>query len=181
MKSCRAAATVRVRGVQSHRKAETTVERGSRTAVNLTGVDVDEVSRGQILTTRGWLRTTGAADGHVRMAANAPGPLRHNMQVTVHWLAAESLARVRLLDADRLHPGDSGWCQIVLATPLPMVKGDLFILRSNVGTLGGGEIVETDARRHRRNDPNLIARLEALSAPDPMDVHHPAHWIQRAR
>ena len=161
---------VRVRGVQSHRKAETTVERGSRTAVNLTGVDVDEVSRGQILTTRGWLRTTGAADGHVRMATNAPGPLRHNMQVTVHWLAAESLARVRLLEADRLHPGDSGWCQIVLETPLPMVKGDLFILRSNVGTLGGGEIVETDARRHRRNDPNLIARLEALSAPDPMDV-----------
>ena len=161
---------VRVRGVQSHRKAETTVERGSRTAVNLTGVDVDEVSRGQILTTRGWLRTTGAADGHVRMATNAPGPLRHNMQITVHWLAAESLARVRLLDADRLHPGDSGWCQIVLETPLPMVKGDLFILRSNVGTLGGGEIVETDARRHRRNDPNLIARLEALSAPDPMDV-----------
>ena len=161
---------VRVRGVQSHRKAETTVERGSRTAVNLTGVDVDEVSRGQVLTTRGWLRTTEAADGHVRMAANAPGPLRHNMQVTVHWLAAESLARVRLLEADRLHPGDSGWCQIVLETPLPMVKGDLFILRSNVGTLGGGEIVETDARRHRRNDPNLIARLEALSAPDPMDV-----------
>ena len=161
---------VRVRGLQSHRKAETSVERGSRTAVNLTGVDVDEVSRGQILTTRGWLRTTEAADGHVRMAANAPGPLRHNMQVTVHWLAAESLARVRLLEADRLHPGDSGWCQIVLETPLPMVKGDLFILRSNVGTLGGGEITETDARRHKRNDPNLIARLEALSAPDPNEV-----------
>ena len=161
---------VRVRGLQSHRKAETSVERGSRTAVNLTGVDVDEVSRGQILTTRGWLRTTEAADGHVRMAANAPGPLRHNMQVTVHWLAAESLARVRLLEADRLHPGDSGWCQIVLETSLPMVKGDLFILRSNVGTLGGGEITETDARRHKRNDPNLIARLEALSAPDPTEV-----------
>ena len=161
---------VRVRGLQSHKQAETAAERGSRTAVNLTGVDVDEVSRGQVLTTRGWLKTTGAADGHIRMAANAPGPLRHNMQVTVHWLAAESLARVRLLNSDRLHSGDSGWCQIVLETPLPLIKGDSFILRSNVGTLGGGEIIETDARRHKRNDPNLLARLEALSAPDPSEV-----------
>ncbi len=161
---------VRVRGLQSHKQAETSAERGSRTAVNLTGVDVDEVSRGQVLTTRGWLKTTGAADGYIRMAANAPGPLRHNMQVTVHWLAAESLARVRLLDSARLHSGDSGWCQIVLETPLPLIKGDSFILRSNVGTLGGGEIIETDARRHKRNDPNLIARLEALSAPDPSEV-----------
>ena len=161
---------VRVRGLQSHKQAETTAERGSRTAVNLTGVDVDEVSRGQVLTTRGWLKTTGAADGYIRMAANAPGPLRHNMQVTVHWLAAESLARVRLLDANRLTSGDSGWVQIVLETPLPLIKGDSFILRSNVGTLGGGEIIETDARRHKRNDPNLIARLEALSAPDLSEV-----------
>ncbi len=161
---------VRVRGLQSHKQAETAAERGSRTAVNLTGVDVDEVSRGQVLTTRGWLKTTGAADGYIRMAANAPGPLRHNMQVTVHWLAAESLARVRLLDSDRLHSGDEGWVQIVLETPLPLIKGDSFILRSNVGTLGGGEIIETDARRHKRNDPNLIARLEALSTPDPSEV-----------
>lgn len=162
--------SVRVRGLQSHKQAETSAERGSRTAVNLTGVDVDEVSRGQVLTTRGWLNTTGAADGYIRMAANAPGPLRHNMQVTVHWLAAESLARVRLLNSDRLRSGDSGWCQIVLETPLPLIKGDSFIVRSNVGTLGGGEIIETDARRHKRNDPNLIARLEALSAPDPSEV-----------
>ncbi len=161
---------VRVRGLQSHKQAETSAERGSRTAVNLTGIDVDEVSRGQVLTTRGWLKTTGAVDGFIRMAANAPGPLRHNMQVTVHWLAAESLARVRLLDSDRLHSGDEGWVQIVLETPLPLIKGDSFILRSNVGTLGGGEIIETDARRHKRNDPNLIARLEALSAPDPSEV-----------
>ncbi len=162
--------SVRVRGLQSHKQAETSAERGSRTAVNLTGVDVDEVSRGQVLTTRGWLKTTGAADGYIRMAANAPGPLRHNMQVTVHWLAAESLARVRLLDSDRLRSGDSGWVQMVLETPLPLIKGDSFIVRSNVGTLGGGEIIETDARRHKRNDPNLIARLEALSAPDPSEV-----------
>ena len=162
--------SVRVRGLQSHKQAETSVERGSRTAVNLTGVDVDEIARGQVLTTRGWLKTTGAADGSIRMAANAPGPLRHNMQVTLHWLAAESLARVRLLDSNRLHSGGSGWVQIVLETPLPLIRGDSFILRSNVGTLGGGEIIETDARRHKRNDPNLIARLEALSAPDPSEV-----------
>ena len=161
---------VRIRGLQSHQKKEERIVPGTRTAANITGVDADEVSRGQVLTTPGWLKPTNATDVRLRMIANAPGNLRHNLQVTFHWMAAESLARVRLLDADRLEPGDEGWCQIVLETPLPLVKGDFFVVRTSVGTLGGGEVVETDARRHKRNDPELISRLEALAGGDPQEV-----------
>jgi selenocysteine-specific elongation factor len=160
----------RVRGLQSHRKKEERIGPGTRTAVNLSGVDADEVQRGQVLTTPGWLKTTTAADVRLRMVADAPQPLRHNLHVTFHWLAAESLARVRLLDADTLEAGQEGWAQVVLETPLPLVKGDFFVVRSTVGTLGGGEIVETFAKRHRRNDPRLLDRLEALAGGDAREV-----------
>ena len=161
---------VRIRGLQSHRKAEDRILPGTRTAANVSGINADELGRGQVPTTPGWLKPTQAADVRLRMVADAPGTLRHNLQVTFHWMAAESLARVRLLDADRLEPGDEGWCQVVLETPLPLVKGDFFVVRTSVGTLGGGEIVETFARRHRRNDPELISRLEALVGGDTRDV-----------
>ena len=156
----------RVRGLQSHRQQHERIGPGTRTAVNVAGVDAAEVGRGQVLARPGWLHPTGAADVRLRVVADAPGPVRHNTTVSFHWLAAESLAKVRLLDSDRLEPGDEGWCQVVLEDPLPLVKDDFFVLRSTVGTLGGGQIVQTDARRHRRNDQGLIARLESLAGGD---------------
>ena len=160
----------RVRGLQSHQQQHQSIGPGTRTAVNVSGIDADELGRGQILAKPGWLRPTVAADVRLRMIAGAPNALRHNTTVTFHWLAAESLAKVRLLDSERLEPGQEGWCQVVLENPLPLVKGDFFVLRSTVGTLGGGRIVETDARRHRRNDTELIARLESLAGDDAGEV-----------
>ena len=156
----------RVRGLQSHQRQHERIGPGTRTAVNVAGVDADELSRGQVLARPGWLRPTGAADVRLRMIADAPGPVRHNMTVSFHWLAAESLAKVRMLDSERLEPGEEGWCQVVLEDPLPLVKDDFFVLRSTVGTLGGGRIVQTNAKRHRRNDQRLIAQLESLAGND---------------
>ncbi len=160
------ATRARVRGLQSHQRRHDRIGPGTRTAVNVSGVDADELSRGQVLVRPGWLRPTSAVDVRIRMIADAPGSIRHNMMVSFHWLAAESLARVRLLDAERLAPGDEGWCQVVLDDPLPLVKDDFFVVRSTVGTLGGGRIVQTDAKRHRRNDLELIGRLESLAGSD---------------
>ena len=160
----------RIRGLQSHQKRVEMIGPGTRTAVNVAGVDASELGRGQLLTTPGWLRPTVAADVRLRMIPEAPGPLRHNTTASFHWLAAESLARIRILDSERLEPGQEGWCQVVLEHPLPLVKDDFFVLRSTVGTLGGGRIVETNAKRHRRNDPGLIARLESLSGGDSEEV-----------
>ena len=39
----------RVRGLQTHKKQEETALPGSRTAVNISGVDVDQLSRGQVV------------------------------------------------------------------------------------------------------------------------------------
>ena len=58
-------------------------------------------------------------------------------------------------------PGGSTWAQLVLDRPVAVVKGDRFIIRSPMETLGGGDIVDAHARRLRRFRPAVIQNLKA--------------------
>ena len=131
--------------------------------MNLSGLSKDEVERGEILTIPGWLKLTYRLDARLRMVKNAPNPLKHNQGVTFHLFTSESSARVRLLDADRLTAGQEGWVQLLLNDPLPVVKGDFFVIRSSEDTLGGGQIVDPNPRRrYRRFDDDIVERLLTL-------------------
>jgi len=153
----------RVRGLQTHKTKVDATDPGVRLAVNLSGLSKDEVERGEILTIPGWLKPTYRLDARLRMVKNAPNPLKHNQGVTFHLFTSEASARVRLLDADRLTAGQEGWVQLLLADPLPVVKGDFFVIRSSEDTLGGGQIVDPNPRRrYRRFDDDVIDRLMTL-------------------
>ena len=157
----------RIRGLQSHRKKLEAASPGSRVAVNLTGIATDEVLRGEVVTTPGWLRATQAVDTRLRLLHDAPHGIRHNYPLTFHAFAAETPAKVRLLDCDVLEPGGEAWAQIWLEHPVALARGDRFVLRSPDATLGGGTVVEVDAKRHRRNHAPTIERRERLSLGSP--------------
>jgi selenocysteine-specific elongation factor len=71
------------------------------------------------------------------------------------------MAKVRLLEADELRPGDSAWAQLSLEKPLAIIDGDRYIIRSPVETLGGGSVFDARARRLRRFRPDVIENLRA--------------------
>jgi selenocysteine-specific elongation factor len=149
----------RLRGLQTHR---TRVERalpGTRTAANLAGVDAGDLFRGQVVTTPGWLRPSEAVDVRLRALASLQHRLRHNLTVSFHSGAAEVPARLRLLERDELAPGEEAWAQVKLARPVAVLKGDRFVLRDANTTVGGGVILETQARRHPRRRPSVIDAL----------------------
>jgi selenocysteine-specific elongation factor len=149
----------RLRGLQTHR---TRVERalpGTRTAANLAGVDASDLYRGQVVTTPGWLRPSEAVDVRLRALASLQHRLRHNLTVSFHSGAAEVPARLRLLERDELAPGEEAWAQVKLARPVAVLKGDRFVLRDANTTVGGGVILETQARRHPRRRPSVIDAL----------------------
>ena len=153
----------RVRGLQSHKSKVDATDPGVRLAVNLSGLSRDEVERGEILTIPGWLKPTRRLDVRLRMVKNAPHSLKHNEGVTFHLFTSESPARVRLLDVDRLGAGEEGWVQLLLSEPLPVVKGDFFVIRSSEDTLGGGQVVDPNPRRrYRRFDDDVVERLMTL-------------------
>ncbi len=160
----------RIRGLQSHRKKLEVAGPGRRLAVNLSGVGHEELHRGDVLALPGTLINTNAVDARLRMVRDTTVTLKHGGTVTFHTGTFESPAKVRLLDANEMEHGQTGWVQIKTQFPAPVIKGDLFILRDSRGTLAGGEIVEPRAKRHRRFQESLLERLEVLAAGTPEEI-----------
>ncbi len=160
----------RIRGLQTHRAKLDQAVPGSRVAANLTGVPHEKIARGEVLTTPGWLRPTTAMDVRLRVLPEAPHALRHNMFLTVHTGSSEVVTRLRLLESGTVEPGESTWAQLKLDAPLATVKGDYFVIRSNQTTLGGGEIVDPRARRHRRGHQPVLERLAVMEEGSVRDI-----------
>ena len=165
--------SARIRGLQTHKTKIEQAVPGSRVAINLSGVELADVQRGNTITRPGWLTTTVLIDAQFEYLAAAPRPLTHNAAVKFFYGAAEVPAHIRLLNDEALAPGQTGWAQFALRKPLPLVKGDRFIVRlpSPSITLGGGVVIDPQpGRRHRRFKSEVVARLETLAQGTPREL-----------
>ncbi len=160
----------RLRGLQSHKRQVEVAQPGTRTAVNLSGVSPEDLHRGQVVTTPGWLQATVSMDVRLRAVADAPRTLRHGATLTLHTGASEVAARVRLLEGNALDPGNETWAQLRLEAPVAAARGDFFVLRSSEDTVAGGRIVDTRPRRHRRNERGTLDALQRLLEGSPDDA-----------
>ncbi len=166
----------RVRGLQTHKRKEETAQPGSRTAVNLTGLAVEDLRRGDLLTLPGQYSPSRRLDVRLRLLPDLSAPLKHGAQVKVFWGAAESLATLRLLEVEAQpagQPGAETWAQLELHEPLAVTRADRLILRrpSPSETLGAAWVVNPHpAKRHRRFDAPTLAALQARMQGDPAEV-----------
>ncbi len=163
----------RIRGLQAHNQKEETALPGSRTAINITGLDLTQVHRGEVVTHPGQYHPTQRMDVHFRLLPDASTSLRHHTEVKVYIGTSETIADVRLLGTESLSPGDQGWLQLDLHDPVVAVQGDHYILRrpSPGETLGGGTIVDPHPKgRHRRFDASVITVLEQMAQGSPAEV-----------
>ncbi|MFC2071797.1 selenocysteine-specific translation elongation factor, partial [Chloroflexota bacterium] len=149
----------RLRGLQTHKTSVNTAAPGSRVAANLVGVTTSQIQRGDVLTKLGCLIPTTMLSVQLRLLPYLRRPLRHNATVSFHAGSAEIMAKVRLLEREKLEPGETTWAQLVLSNPVALVRNDRFIIRSSMETLGGGVIVDARAKRLRRFRPDIIQSL----------------------
>ena len=156
---------VKVRGVQVHGEKRRDAVAGQRIAVNLTGVDVDEISRGQTLMTPGAFAETRLADAVVELLPGAK-PLKHGARVRFHQGTAEILGRVSRIgtSADPIQPGTRAFTLLRLETPAILARGDRFILRaySPPQTLAGGLILDPQPPRTAIRTEAALARCRRL-------------------
>ena len=150
----------RVRGLQVHGGSVERVDAGSRVAANLAGVEVGDVSRGDVVARPGTLRPTAMVDVELRLL---PGikPLADGARVRVHLASAEVLARVRLLGEAAVPPGGAALAQLRLERPAAAGRGDRLVLRaySPATTIGGGVVLDPLPPKRRAADLALVERL----------------------
>ncbi len=157
---------VRVRQVQSHGIAVDEARAGQRVALNLVGVAKEEVARGHVLASPRSFQPAKVLDVRVHLLADA-SPLAHHGRIRLYVGADEIIGRVRLLDRERLAPGDTTVAQVRLERPTVVARGDPFVLRrySPMATIGGGEIIAPHAPLRRRG----AASVQAVAAQETFD------------
>ncbi|HMZ06173.1 MAG TPA: selenocysteine-specific translation elongation factor [Anaerolineales bacterium] len=166
-------ATGRIRGLQTHKRKEERAVPGSRTAVNISGVDMEQIRRGDVLTHPGQYQAVRRIDVRLRTLMDISRPIQHNDEVKFFVGASETIATLRLLGVEELKAGEEGWVQLELRDALVAVRGDRYILRrpSPGETLGGGVVVDHQPKgRHKRFDAEVLKSLESLSQGSPADI-----------
>ena len=163
---------VKVRGIQVHGRPAAEAAAGQRTAINLGGVDVSDVSRGETLAAPGTLSVTRRIDAEIDLLPSAK-PLKHGARVRVHNGTAEVLGRVSIAGTDsEIAPGATALVRVRLEAPAVLTRRDRFIIRaySPPVTIGGGIVLDPAPARPGIRSADGRSSLERLRATDTSDA-----------
>jgi selenocysteine-specific elongation factor len=161
---------VKSRGVQVHGQSSSEGVAGQRVAVNLAGIEVGDVTRGETLTSSDAVTVTRRVDVHIDLLRSAR-PLRHGARVRFHQGTRELSGRVALVGGAAIEPGGAAFARINLQAPASLVRGDRFILRASspLATIGGGTVLDPRPPRrgvHTAAAPARFARLSEAAGHD---------------
>jgi selenocysteine-specific elongation factor len=146
---------VKVRGLQVHGRSEPVAGAGRRVAINLGGIELTDLERGDVLCTPGAFDPTRRFDTVIDLLADAR-TLRHGARVRFHHGTSEILGRVALSSIQgsdappaEVNAGASAYARLRLEAPAVLTRGDRFILRaySPPVTIGGGVVVDPQPPR----------------------------------
>ena len=149
----------RVRGAQVHGEDRPRAEAVERTALQLAGVGLDELRRGEQVGTPGVFAPARDLAVELTLLDDAPDPIGSWTPIRCFAGAAEVVGKVRSL-GDPITPGASGLAELRLGQPLVVIRGDRFVIRrpSPATTLGGGHVLDPAWRRRRGRDAASAAR-----------------------
>ncbi len=167
-----AGSSVRVRGVSVHDEQVKEALAGQRVAVNLSGIDLDELKRGDVLASPGFLSETLIFDAKFRLLASEKKPLKTGGRVRVYHGTKEVLARVRLFSSGELGADENGYVRFELEESLSLRLGDRYIVRrySPVMTIGGGTVLDVNPKYSKRSKESLLSRLKIIDSGDEKEI-----------
>ena len=158
---------LRVRSLHAQNRSTDAAHAGQRCAINLAGVERDQLQRGHWLAQPGIASVSDRLDVELHLWHAEPRAIRSGTRVHVHLGTTASPAAVAVLDADTLAPGGTGLAQLVLPQPLAAWHGDRLILRDAAGQciIGGGRVLDSRAPVRYRRTPQRLQLLQALQRP----------------
>ncbi|UOA22367.1 Selenocysteine-specific elongation factor [Sulfitobacter pontiacus] len=160
------AATV-VRGLQARGAARERVAAGERVAVNLRGIALEDIARGDVICTGGQGATL-CMDVWLTVSDMAPRPVKHMQDLRVLWGTAHEVATLRLMGGGQIAPGGAGFGQLRFKRPVVGFAGQAAVLRqlSPVATLAGAVILDPQATAVGAGDRRRLAVMQAAQQQD---------------
>ncbi len=168
--------SAKVRGIESHGSPATLVSAGRRAAVNLQGLEKDDVERGEVLVRTGSLDSTSMLDLDLFLLPHVGKLLETRAKALVHIGTAQVTATLVLLDTDVMEPGETRPVQLRLDRPVVALGGDRVVLRGfehldHYGTtFGGGRVLHPCPRKHKAHDDGVLSALASLRAGATLDA-----------
>jgi selenocysteine-specific elongation factor len=160
---------VRVRGVQVHGEQRDIAQAPCRVALNLAGVEVAEIHRGDTLAPPGALSAASTLDVEISRLANAP-LIRHRSKLRVHAFTSDVLATVLLYDPNGADASGAVLARLQLAKPLLVIPGDRLVLRqcSPATTVAGGRVLDAHVLPGLKKSA-AFSWLKAIQNADPTE------------
>ena len=164
--------TVRVRGIQVHSESATVAQAGQRTALNLSGTSAENIQRGDVLCPIDFSQVTDNIDVSLQVLSSFPRVIEHWSRFRAYLGTREIFCRLILLVDEAILPGDTVQVQLRLEQPILTFRGDRIILRdfSAQHTVGGGEVINPFAPKHKRFTPETIATLAQWEEADDSQI-----------
>ena len=157
-----------IRSIQSHGEGQEKAEAGHRISLNLHGLSVEDISRGDVVTHVGTMKNSRRWIVELTCLASSPRGLRHRGEIHFHHSARELAARLYFYDRDRLEPGDTALVEVHFSEPVAGVFADRCIVRafSPLRTVAGGSILDPLDTAPRRSHIDEAMQKRLLSLPD---------------
>ena len=156
---------VKVRGIQSNGVSLNTLEAGNRCALNLTGIDHADVTRGDVAVVDGQWLGTNKFDASLQVLASIEHAVSKRGSYMMYVGSREIKVVLHPIGSTNIQSGEKGFIRVALPDTLPLVPGDRFILRESGRdeTIGGGEVLDIQpVLRSSKAKPNKeISRVVA--------------------
>lgn len=152
----------RVRNIQVHGKDSEEAFGGQRVAINISGVKKSDISRGDVVSKKDKLESTMMLDVKLNLLEDSKRIIENRTRLKVYIGAKEVLARIAILDKEKITPGDICYAQLRLEEPIVAKPKDKFIIRfySPMETIGGGEVIDANPVKRKRFDETVIEELK---------------------
>ncbi|MDI6717232.1 MAG: selenocysteine-specific translation elongation factor [Actinomycetota bacterium] len=162
----------RVRGIQVHGQRVDKAFAGQRTALNLVGIDKDDIARGDVVLAPGFLSPSYMIDAKLKLLDSAPKELKNRARIRLHHGTSEVLGRIILTDREALIPGKTAFVQIRLESPIVPRYNDNFVIRSYspIQTIGGGHILDSHPAKYKASSKGFAQRCQILSEGNPQAI-----------
>lgn len=154
--------STKIRGIQVHDEDVRIAEAGQRCALNLSGIKVDEVKRGDIVAVPNIMDPSLMLDCKLHYLSSAEKPLENRQRVRLYHGSSEILCRAIVLDKEEVKPGEDAYVQLRLEKPLTAQRNDRYVIRSYspMHTIGGGVIIEPNASKTKSFNEQYISLLK---------------------